>query len=638
MAKEKYNIEKISFEWVEECKDRKEIKKAYEAIKEYGGYYDLEQALKKKLAELDPTFRRQIDERPLTKQEKETIENDLAMFLDSANYDDESLQGKHTKNIFTNPKEEAAQRIGLKKKAENERLKGNDFMKSKEYDVAIEWYNKAIAIDPTEASTYSNRALAYINKKQYSLAIDDANKSIALDPEYIKGYYRRGKAYENCKKYELAIKDYECILEKEPNNKKIKKELLAVRSSYKDQQDAESGTKKFKKMKIQEESSDKVQEIPSSEQSKNESAIQSDEPIIEEEGVSSQATNPAPVSQITETHPAHEPEPAKVEEPLTSHVEEPTPVLVEEQKENKSEFVKLKIEEEDSSDEELVNAKNAAKAQEPIKSEDIKLEEISHSKITEVSTPDRITEFDKNLMKHENVSEDFIHSFDQVHVTEIPTTTDEESKVEEISEEVKTEITPEEAEEIKFFEQIDQNLEKYKADAKEQHTKGMFEHSIEIYEEALLYIDSVERHFTCKKDDIIARKCSLWNNIAAWYKQYQNSDKQIEFSTLVIDSADHLSKDQSLLFKAYFRRGVAYEKNEKYKKAKEDLEWCKNAQPYNLEVTKALNRVREAVAHEEQLEKIKLKPSATKLTNLLEEFKSKGNEHFKENKIGKFQH
>lgn len=613
MSSEKYNIDKISFEWVEECKDRKECKRAYEAIKNYGGFYDLEQALKKKLAELDPTFRRQIDEKPLTKEEKEDIDNDIAKFIDSANYDDESLQGKHAKNIFTNPKEEAAQRIGMKKKAENERLKGNDFMKSKEYDVAIEWYNKAIAIDPTEASSYSNRALAYTNKKQYSLAIDDANKSIALDPEYIKGYYRRGKAYENCKKYELAIKDYEYILEKEPNNKKIKKELLTVRSLYKEQQDAESGAKKFKKMKIQEESSDKVQEIPPSQQT-----AQNDDPVIEEEGVSKQNTQPEPVFQNVENKPAPEP----VETPAA------------EPQETKSEFVKLNIEEEESSDEEPVKTQEPVKVEEQVKAEDIKLEEIVQPKVTEVHTPERITEFDKNLMKHENVSDDFIHSFDQVHVTEIPTTTDEQSKVEEVVEEAKDQMTPEEAEEINQLEQIDKELEKYKSDAKEQHTKGMFEHSIEIYEEALLFLNGKETSFKYKIDDLVSRKCSLWNNIAAWYKQYQNADKQIEFSTFVVNNADHLSKDQNLLFKAYYRRALAYEKNEKYKKAKLDLEACKSIQPYNLEVTKALNRMREALAHEEQLEKIKSKPSAEKLTNLLEEFKVKGNELYKENKIG----
>lgn len=49
---------------------------------------------------------------------------------------------------------------------------------------------------PDEASTYCNRALAFLNKKQYSKCIEDANKAISLDSGYIKAYYRRGKAYE----------------------------------------------------------------------------------------------------------------------------------------------------------------------------------------------------------------------------------------------------------------------------------------------------------------------------------------------------------------------------------------------------------------------------------------------------------
>lgn len=136
--KSTYPIDKISFEWVEKCTDRKECKKAYEALKEYGGFWDLENALKKKLAELDPTFRRRIDQKPLSKEEKITIDDEIDVFLKTANEDDNSLQGKNTKNIFANPKEEAAARIGKRKQAENERLKGNDFMKSKDYDSALE--------------------------------------------------------------------------------------------------------------------------------------------------------------------------------------------------------------------------------------------------------------------------------------------------------------------------------------------------------------------------------------------------------------------------------------------------------------------------------------------------------------------
>jgi hypothetical protein len=133
-----FNIDKISFEWVEKCTDRKECKNAYEALKAYGGFFDLELALKKKLAELDPTFRKRIDQKPLSMEEKIVIDDDIDKFLKSANDDDDCLQGKNTRSIFANPKEEAAARIGKRKQAENERLKGNDFMKSKDYDSALE--------------------------------------------------------------------------------------------------------------------------------------------------------------------------------------------------------------------------------------------------------------------------------------------------------------------------------------------------------------------------------------------------------------------------------------------------------------------------------------------------------------------
>jgi len=107
-------------------------------IKSDGGYYDLEQTLKNKLATLDPSFKRQINQKVISKEEKDNIDDEMSKFLKSANEDDESLQGKHSKNIFENPKEEAAARIGKRKQAENERLKGNDLMKSKEYEAAID--------------------------------------------------------------------------------------------------------------------------------------------------------------------------------------------------------------------------------------------------------------------------------------------------------------------------------------------------------------------------------------------------------------------------------------------------------------------------------------------------------------------
>ena len=50
----------------------------------------------------------------------------------------------------------------LKKSAEIEKIKGNDFMKKKEYLDAIKHYSLSLNLDNNEPTTYCNRSLAYI--------------------------------------------------------------------------------------------------------------------------------------------------------------------------------------------------------------------------------------------------------------------------------------------------------------------------------------------------------------------------------------------------------------------------------------------------------------------------------------------
>jgi len=55
-----------------------------------------------------------------------------------------------------------------------------------------------------------------------------------LKPVYLKAYHRRGKAYQEMNKLELAIKDYQYILEVEPNNKDVMKDLKLSREKLND--------------------------------------------------------------------------------------------------------------------------------------------------------------------------------------------------------------------------------------------------------------------------------------------------------------------------------------------------------------------------------------------------------------------
>lgn len=79
-----------------------------------------------------------------------------------------------------------------KKKAEKHKQSGNTQMSAKKHDLAIDSYSKAIALDPTNAVYFSNRAAAHSSKGDHASAVEDAKRAIEVDPSFVKAYSRLG--------------------------------------------------------------------------------------------------------------------------------------------------------------------------------------------------------------------------------------------------------------------------------------------------------------------------------------------------------------------------------------------------------------------------------------------------------------
>ena len=56
-------------------------------------------------------------------------------------------------------------------RAEQERIKGNEAIRSKDFDEAINYYTRSIDIDPEMHQSYGNRAMAFLKKKRTSFPI-----------------------------------------------------------------------------------------------------------------------------------------------------------------------------------------------------------------------------------------------------------------------------------------------------------------------------------------------------------------------------------------------------------------------------------------------------------------------------------
>ena len=247
--KHKFDIFKIDYKWVDNETSKKELKGAYNCLKDDGGFPELQAYVLKKLKQVDKTFKVTEDFNNATPEEVAAANNDVLDFLNQASETDKKLRGsnatessaKMSKDIFGNSKGndkpaapsqaqlDFAEEIERKRTAENEKNKGNEFMKSKEFNSAVECYTKSIGINPNEAATYSNRAMAYLKLKNYGSVIDDANKALELQPDYLKAFHRRGTAFLATNKFEEAIKDFQYILEKDPDNKGINASLQDAR-------------------------------------------------------------------------------------------------------------------------------------------------------------------------------------------------------------------------------------------------------------------------------------------------------------------------------------------------------------------------------------------------------------------------
>jgi len=91
-----------------------------------------------------------------------------------------------------------------KQKAVEFKNQGNTAYQNKKYKDAVDLYSKAIKLDATDATYYSNRCAAYINLLKYSDALADAEKCIKLKSDWSKGHYLKGCVLVEQKKYEEA--------------------------------------------------------------------------------------------------------------------------------------------------------------------------------------------------------------------------------------------------------------------------------------------------------------------------------------------------------------------------------------------------------------------------------------------------
>ncbi len=112
-------------------------------------------------------------------------------------------------------------------------------MRTKEYDEAIRFYTNSVNYDPSEPTTYCNRALAYIKKLNFQRGLKDCEEAIRLKSDYSKAYYRKALCLVGLKRFPEGLEDLLFILKDSPSNEEILSELKSLKQKWKESINAE---------------------------------------------------------------------------------------------------------------------------------------------------------------------------------------------------------------------------------------------------------------------------------------------------------------------------------------------------------------------------------------------------------------
>jgi len=115
------------------------------------------------------------------------------------------------------------------KRLERSKNEANDLYKRGKWQEAVNAYTESLSIDPsnkiTNAKILGNRALARAKIDQFDEAKDDCDAALKLDPMYMKAKKTRAKITGEQGDWEQAVKDLKALVEENPGDADIAKEL-----------------------------------------------------------------------------------------------------------------------------------------------------------------------------------------------------------------------------------------------------------------------------------------------------------------------------------------------------------------------------------------------------------------------------
>jgi Tfp pilus assembly protein PilF len=108
--------------------------------------------------------------------------------------------------------------IGIKPDGALYNSRAKLYFNQQKYDLALQDYNRAIAMDSTEGEYFINRGAVFALSNQMTAALEDFNKGLRLNPDHANGYKNRSLIFQSFRQYENAISDISIYLKMHPED------------------------------------------------------------------------------------------------------------------------------------------------------------------------------------------------------------------------------------------------------------------------------------------------------------------------------------------------------------------------------------------------------------------------------------
>jgi tetratricopeptide (TPR) repeat protein len=118
--------------------------------------------------------------------------------------------------------------------AKAELLRGHALSRKGDLDAAIAATSRAIEMDPSNPVGWNNRAAQRNRKGDYESAISDCTKALEINPRFVVAYNTRAYSYWKSGRTEWAIRDYEQAVETDPKYAQAYRNLADLRSKLGD--------------------------------------------------------------------------------------------------------------------------------------------------------------------------------------------------------------------------------------------------------------------------------------------------------------------------------------------------------------------------------------------------------------------